>query len=401
MWRENNFMTKISDRKMGKVLRIENLSIFLIFNVVMILFIGIVFSPSRVITDILLYFCIISLVFLILFQIYILILKRLLIKKYSTTDVWLEVEPNGDSDLESNPQEIEHTLFPELDTDTRERINGFIDQMEKERTEEPPPKITFEINEFLSLRLLHNKTEIYIKNQPFKQCKFLLMNIDTSEIEKYDNIESIDDLERFSIDDLDLDRSLENGTYNYGITPEQEFVGHCSNLQAWYEHDYDTRILHSNISFPLLKKLTQVGDPKAQIRFKEEIVKRYLEGNDNVRHFLNIEGYLNYLTIDEVLFLVREVLEKEGKIKLKVDLRRGGLRHGKEDNFRLVSYIDEEDVSEFEEAFGENINSFIPENNGRLEIPRDDNNLDDFTLRDESETLTGRSEVEKEEEEEE
>jgi hypothetical protein len=85
-----------------------------------------------------------------------------------------------------------------------------------------------------------------------------------------------------------------------GITPEEEFWGHCSNLQAWAEYGYDTRLLHSNLSFPLLKRLTEVGDPKARRVFKEEIVKRYYEGNRWVREFLWHKGYLEYVSRDEL-----------------------------------------------------------------------------------------------------
>ena len=51
------------------------------------------------------------------------------------------------------------------------------------------------------------------------------------------------------------------------ITPEQEFWGHRSNIQAWVECEYDTRLLHSNLSFPLLKALSDAGDPKAKAIF--------------------------------------------------------------------------------------------------------------------------------------
>ncbi|GAH27524.1 unnamed protein product, partial [marine sediment metagenome] len=63
------------------------------------------------------------------------------------------------------------------------------------------------------------------------------------------------------------------GTH-YLITPEQEFWAHCSNLQTWAEHHYDTRLLHSNISFPLLRRLTEAGDPVAKQFFKDEIAER-------------------------------------------------------------------------------------------------------------------------------
>ncbi|MFX1237046.1 MAG: hypothetical protein ACFFAS_03805 [Promethearchaeota archaeon] len=51
---------------------------------------------------------------------------------------------------------------------------------------------------------------------------------------------------------------------NRVIPPETEFLVHCSNLQAWVEHGYDARLIHSNLAFPLLKRLCEVGDPQAK-----------------------------------------------------------------------------------------------------------------------------------------
>lgn len=81
---------------------------------------------------------------------------------------------------------------------------------------------------------------------------------------------------------------------------KSKFWGHCSNLQAWYENKYDTRLLHSNLLFPLLKKLTEAGDSLAKRVFKEEIAKRYTSNNTTVREFLRIEGYLDYLSKEEL-----------------------------------------------------------------------------------------------------
>ncbi len=154
----------------------------------------------------------------------------------------------------------------------------------------------FRINKFLSLRLEGGETIIYVSHSRFLQCAFLLLNINVDEMTSLDEIESIDDAaER-------LDKSLEG--YNYKIPPEVEFWGHCSNLQVWYEHDYDTRLIHSNLAFPLLKKLTEAGDPLAKRVFKEEIIKRYRNGTEATREFLEIEGFLENLTLDERLNLM-------------------------------------------------------------------------------------------------
>src|SRR4030042_4212275 len=108
--------------------------------------------------------------------------------------------------------------------------------------------LEFKINEHLSLKLQNQKTMIYVNEEPFEQCKFLLFNLSQKEIPNYEDIKSIDEIERH------YSRAHEQNHEH--IDPETEFWGHCSNLQAWYEHNYDTNLLHSNLAFPLLKKLT-------------------------------------------------------------------------------------------------------------------------------------------------
>ena len=73
-----------------------------------------------------------------------------------------------------------------------------------------------------------------------------------------EDIESIDEAAK------KLNHSLENDINEYTIPPEVEFWGHSSNLQTWYEYGYDLRLLHSNLAFPLLQKLTDIGDPLAK-----------------------------------------------------------------------------------------------------------------------------------------
>ncbi len=76
------------------------------------------------------------------------------------------------------------------------------------------------------------------------------------------------------------------------------------NLQVWYENDYDTRLLHSNLAFPLLKKLSEIGDTVARKVLKDEIIKRYKNGTEATKKFLIIEGFLGYLPLDERLNLL-------------------------------------------------------------------------------------------------
>jgi len=144
------------------------------------------------------------------------------------------------------------------------------------------------ISSHIELKLEDNQTNVYIDGDYVKTCMDLKIIIPNKNIKQFDHINSIDDLSEL-ISDSDLNNE------SIIISPEEEFWGHCSNLQAWVENDYDTRILHSNIAFPLLKKLTNVGDHLARNVFKEEIAKRFSSGQKTVILFLLEDDYLNYL----------------------------------------------------------------------------------------------------------
>jgi len=157
----------------------------------------------------------------------------------------------------------------------------------------------FIVNEFITLRLEDNKTIIYVNNERFNQCKFLLLDIPIDEMTSLEDIESIDDVAE------KLDRSLEfKKDRKITIQPEIEFWGHCSNLQVWYENDYNTKLIHRSLAFSLLKKLTEVGDKLAKKIFKEEIAIRFEEGNEIVKEYLRKEGFLEYLDNEQFCSLI-------------------------------------------------------------------------------------------------
>ena len=152
----------------------------------------------------------------------------------------------------------------------------------------------FKINDYLQLKLIDRTTYIYVNGEIFNHCKYILLDIPVEDAEYLDEIDSIDEAAE------KLDHSLERSyKHNIKIPPETEFWGHCSNLQAWAENRYDTRLLHSNLAFPLLKKLTESGDPLAKKVFKEEIAKRFMKGYLPVSTYLIKEGYLFYLSQEE------------------------------------------------------------------------------------------------------
>ncbi len=193
----------------------------------------------------------------------------------------------------------------------------------------------YQINDFITLKLEGGHTLIYVEGEPFRQCKFLMLNIPIEEISLYDETSAID-----SIDEAAemLDRSLESRRnkkeFKFIIPPEEEFWGLCSNLEVWAENGYNTRILHSNLAFPLLRRLTEVGDPQAKKVFKLEITERYNRGSDNVRTFLEKRGYLTYLSKEEYYGLIDSPTEYETINELdkllnsrrwKVDVRNGSV----------------------------------------------------------------------------
>lgn len=157
---------------------------------------------------------------------------------------------------------------------------------------------SFKINEFITLKLEKGNTNIYVNNQLFRQCKYLLINIPRSRIEDYNSKDSIDEAAEYYSNQLEGINPSE-----IEIPPETEFWGHCSNLQAWAENEYNPKLLHSTLSLPLLKRLTEVGDSKARQVFKEEFIKR-LEINDhNITTYLIKEGLLHYFNKEELEYL--------------------------------------------------------------------------------------------------
>jgi len=177
----------------------------------------------------------------------------------------------------------------------------------KEEKEITKSSTQFKVNEYLELRLKGKDTIIYVNGERFEQCKFLLLDIPINEIKSLDEIESIDEAAE------KLNHSLEPLEHERvdGVPPRVEFWGHCSNLQVWAENGYDTHLIHSNLAFPLLLKLSNVGDPLAKKVFKEEIVKRFLSGNPSVMQYLFETNYLAYLNDEEYEDMFEE-LELKG-----------------------------------------------------------------------------------------
>jgi hypothetical protein len=169
-----------------------------------------------------------------------------------------------------------------------------------------PSEKEFKVNDYITLKLEDENTNIYVKGELFNQCRYLILNIQVDKISSFDEIESIDEASE------KLDVSLERGLHK--IDPETNFWGQCSKLQVWVENKYNTRLLHRNLAFPLLKKLSDVGDPNARRIFKEEICKRFESGNSVVIQYLLEENYLTFMNNEEKIPIVTDILNTTDKI---------------------------------------------------------------------------------------
>jgi len=171
--------------------------------------------------------------------------------------------------------------------------------------------IEYEINEFLALKLEEGKTQIYVNGKKFLQCTRLAITIPKQSIPIYDSIDSIDEAADLYQKHLYQNKIVEGPNARvlrdevHDITPEQEFWGHCSNLQAWYEHNYDTRLLHSNIAFHLLKALVDAGDPDAKRVFKTEIANRFESGYPNTIISIFAARLIDYFSPEEKKQLIQ------------------------------------------------------------------------------------------------
>ena len=162
-------------------------------------------------------------------------------------------------------------------------------------------------------------TVLFINDDSFIQCKRLILSIPERDLAQDRQLDSIDEAAEIydhSIHDHEVFREGEESAIETNedfslLSPEEEFWGHCSNLQVWAEHDYNTRLLKANLSFPLLEALAKAGDSKANVRLKEEIIERINSGYEPVIEYLFMENYLEYLTNEELFFNILNSKESE------------------------------------------------------------------------------------------
>jgi Leucine-rich repeat (LRR) protein len=186
----------------------------------------------------------------------------------------------------------------------------------------------FRINEHISLTLEGDETIIYVDNKEFMQCKNLVLTITRENYNVMNKIVSIDEV---------IELQEEATQNNKVISPQVEFWGHCSNLQAWAEYNYDSRLIDSRLAFPLLRELTELGDLQARKIFKGEIAQRATAGYLPVLVFLYNEGYFKYLTEEEFTTVLMELKPKIKKIFKTIQ----ELKNFTKSKVQLIKKIDE------------------------------------------------------------
>lgn len=166
----------------------------------------------------------------------------------------------------------------------------------------------FYINDHLILRAEKGRINIYVGGEKFKTCKFLPIKIDLNDEEQMQA-----QAEARSIDELESTFGDVSQKPPTGLFIWEEMQAHASNLQVWAEHDYSTNLLHRSLAFPLLRKLTELGDETAARVFRREVKKRFLSGYPPVQEYLHEEGYLKFLS-KKVLDEIRAKCAENSKI---------------------------------------------------------------------------------------
>ncbi len=157
----------------------------------------------------------------------------------------------------------------------------------------------FKVNDYITLKLEMSRTVIYVKGVEFLICKALFILVPKDCDINIDSIDAAaDKLDTFPSSDINRDIYMD-------ISSEEEFWGHSSNLQAWAEHDYDCKIIRSNVAFPLLRRLVEAGDPLAKRRYKDEILDRFLKGSSSTKRYLLEENFTDIFSFEELTTLTR------------------------------------------------------------------------------------------------
>ncbi len=174
------------------------------------------------------------------------------------------------------------------------------------------PSREFIVDEYITLKLIGKNTILFVCGEYFISCYGSLLTRDIKDNEKIIEINSIDEIiEKHSKTRILLDDSEV-------ITPEEEFWGYCSNLQAWVENNHEMGLLEDHLGFGILKKMVKTCNKNILPRFKEEILKRLKSSYFNVLVSFLREDLISYLTQKEIFNYL--LVKEETMIMLELSL---------------------------------------------------------------------------------
>ncbi|KKK73122.1 hypothetical protein LCGC14_2896990, partial [marine sediment metagenome] len=125
----------------------------------------------------------------------------------------------------------------------------------------------------------------------------LIISIPTQDIEGWDGYDSIDEIIK-ATGKTEVDRKA------FQISAEEEFWGHCSNIQTWVENNYDYRILDSQLSIPII---TEILKGLLSKRNKENFRKFFMKVVVSLDDYI-INSLDNEATHDKFKFLKNKSL---------------------------------------------------------------------------------------------
>jgi len=158
------------------------------------------------------------------------------------------------------------------------------------------------INDHITVSSEHNKISIYIQEERFREYEYSFIN----KILKKSNSQ----LEKANAQDNYVENKFDEGSNN------AYFTNFVNILKFWIRNNYDTEILPYAISFPLLRKLVEVGDSIAKKVFIDEILKNLWDGDPLIIKYLFNENYDDYVVLDNYRKQIHTPKIKEIKLTI-------------------------------------------------------------------------------------
>ena len=158
------------------------------------------------------------------------------------------------------------------------------------------------VNDYITISSERNKILIYIQGERFQEFDYSFINkilkTSKSQLEKTNT----------------QGNNIKN---NYKTDSENAYFNSFVNiLKLWIRNNYDTSILLYDISFPLLRKLVEVGDSHAKKVFIDEILKNLWDGDPLVVKYLISEKYVDYVALDNYKRQIHTPKIKEIKLTI-------------------------------------------------------------------------------------